>query len=306
MSIMCGPASRNQLTSSSANGYGTGGIGGIYQVTNTTTSDCVLDFTTQTGSWPAGLATNTLPAASGGFSATSTPGTHLGAGAIAGIVIAAVIMLILVGIILWLLVRRKHRREVIENAPMKANVAGAVDLGSEDEDNSYTNPAPAPMIEPFPDTGTLRRPAPPSDSQSPRDDVTELLPSGNSQVGGSRASVEHTAASNSGNSDTSGPGVADTLPPKAPITLRNVQPPRSPITPRRSGMLHVVNHDDSSALPTFPAEEPRRSLERPSQEGPMFRRHMDAGRVRDEVVDLPPLYTEVPRDAPVQSSDASR
>ena len=82
---------------------------------------------------------------------------------------------------------------------------------------------------------------------------------------------------------------------------------------RHQGQLRVVNHDDPSSIPTLPAfpagaseGSPRNSLGNQggrrgsglASEGPSaaFRRHADAGRVQQEVVDLPPLYTDVPRD----------
>jgi hypothetical protein len=43
---------------SSARGYGTGGVAGIYEVANSTRSDCILQEPQPTGSWPVGLATN--------------------------------------------------------------------------------------------------------------------------------------------------------------------------------------------------------------------------------------------------------
>jgi hypothetical protein len=64
--------------------------------------------------------------------------------------------------------------------------------------------------------------------------------------------------------------------------------------------MRVVNHDDPDELPAVPpgtAEPHRRSQVPQIDDSPRrttFRRHEDAGRV--DVVDLPPLYTDVPRD----------
>ncbi|WVQ78809.1 hypothetical protein IAT38_000900 [Cryptococcus sp. DSM 104549] len=78
-----------------------------------------------------------------------------------------------------------------------------------------------------------------------------------------------------------------------------------------SGM-RVVNHDNPENLPTLPPgatythpHQPvgRRRAQQQHDGQPTFRRHADAGRVEAEVVDLPPLYSEVPRDGPRHSGD---
>ncbi|KAK8861638.1 hypothetical protein IAR55_002461 [Kwoniella newhampshirensis] len=72
------------------------------------------------------------------------------------------------------------------------------------------------------------------------------------------------------------------------------------------GGMRVVNHDNPDSLPALPPGATHgpggpTGRRRPpqQQDGPTFRRHADAGRVQEEVVDLPPLYSEVPRDGPV-------
>ncbi|WVF65835.1 hypothetical protein IAT40_000572 [Kwoniella sp. CBS 6097] len=77
-------------------------------------------------------------------------------------------------------------------------------------------------------------------------------------------------------------------------------PPRAAVP--QSGM-RVVNHDSPDSLPALPpgathghGPTPRRRP--PTDNGPTFRRHADAGRYQEEIVDLPPLYSEVPRDNP--------
>lgn len=93
-----------------------------------------------------------------------------------------------------------------------------------------------------------------------------------------------------------------------------------PSTPRQSqhptgsaGALRVVNHGDNDRPELPPGagydDNPRHSFNaRRGSAGyahggsggdggaPGFRRHADAGRVQQDVVDLPPLYTDVPRD----------
>ena len=66
--------------------------------------------------------------------------------------------------------------------------------------------------------------------------------------------------------------------------------------------MRVINPDDPTSLPTLPPGS-RVDDRRSRAAGPTYRRHEDAGRVpvrrdREEIVDLPPLYTDVPRDGP--------
>ncbi|WVQ93460.1 hypothetical protein IAU59_000534 [Kwoniella sp. CBS 9459] len=99
-------------------------------------------------------------------------------------------------------------------------------------------------------------------------------------------------------------------------TLATLGPSYPPRAATGQGGMRVVNHDSPESLPALPPGAthtfshgqahphasgqlhggPRR---RPPQDnGPTFRRHADAGRYQEEIVDLPPLYSEVPRDNP--------
>ncbi|OCF31633.1 hypothetical protein I317_07867 [Kwoniella heveanensis CBS 569] len=74
-------------------------------------------------------------------------------------------------------------------------------------------------------------------------------------------------------------------------------PPRAAAAPQ--GGMRVVNHDSPESIPTLPPGATHGPRRRPPQDnGPTFRRHADAGRYQEEIVDLPPLYSEVPRDNP--------
>lgn len=75
-----------------------------------------------------------------------------------------------------------------------------------------------------------------------------------------------------------------------------------PVPTRRQGPFQIANpdHPDQipAALPPQPLDGPPTSRRTGAGESqPRFRRHQDAGRA-EEIVDLPPLYTEVPRDGP--------
>lgn len=84
--------------------------------------------------------------------------------------------------------------------------------------------------------------------------------------------------------------------------------------PPPAGGMRISNPDHDANIPTSPlgaaydhtASQERERRRRPEFAGPTFRRHEDAGRVpvtrpriqEEEIVDLPPLYTDVPRDGP--------
>ncbi|WVW80231.1 hypothetical protein I302_102209 [Kwoniella bestiolae CBS 10118] len=82
-------------------------------------------------------------------------------------------------------------------------------------------------------------------------------------------------------------------------------PPQHPVG--GTGGMRVTNPENPDQIPTLPpgathspghgrANPPRRRQDGHGQ--PTFRRHADAGRFEEEIVDLPPLYSEVPRDGP--------
>ncbi|WWC87952.1 uncharacterized protein L201_002852 [Kwoniella dendrophila CBS 6074] len=81
------------------------------------------------------------------------------------------------------------------------------------------------------------------------------------------------------------------------------------------GGMRIANPENPDQLPTLPPGAthsrgnvnssnnntgPRRRVA--ENAGPTFRRHADAGRFQEEIVDLPPLYSEVPRDGPIPDS----
>jgi hypothetical protein len=72
--------------------------------------------------------------------------------------------------------------------------------------------------------------------------------------------------------------------------------------------LRIINPADTSEFPAIPVNEPRVvSTNHDRERQRTFRRHEDAGRWRvpeqEEVVDLPPLYTDIRQDG---ASDAGR
>ncbi|GFZ49910.1 hypothetical protein JCM24511_07313 [Saitozyma sp. JCM 24511] len=81
---------RFTIVMNNKNGRGTGGVGGIYQVSNSSSLSCITATMETTGSWPVGIATNTLPPATI-LTASSNPYAPLSGGAMAGIVVGAVV-----------------------------------------------------------------------------------------------------------------------------------------------------------------------------------------------------------------------
>jgi hypothetical protein len=136
----------------------------------------------------------------------------------------------------------------------------------------------------------------------------------------------------------SGPGVAAALPtkssgpayvppsrPTAPSGPTTTEDNASKVTtsgstdihgslPPAAGGMRISNPDHDADILARPlgaaydhtAIQERERRRRPEFSGPTFRRHEDAGRVpvtrpriqEEEIVDLPPLYTDVPRDGP--------
>lgn len=321
---------------SSGKGYGLGGAGGIYQVAKGADASCVSQTSGQTGSWPAGLATNTLPVASAPASSSGSSG--LSGGAIAGVVIGVLAVLLIVALAAFWLLRRKRRRRTEWEDAQHAKATqmdlsegylpvaheghgGHSRLGSDagsapDSTEGYGSLRPmeeAPMVEPF-STGLLT----PSMS-NPRGSTSASSLSGESR-------------------EPDGPGSAGPLPSKSRVTPSQhpsgSRPSASHVsTDRGTGLTYppgaaALGHGEkgeSQAMPVVPAaaatsspahlrvanpdaggavggraggQAPGGRRDRRSHDGPTFRRHEDAGRLEQEVVDLPPLYTDVPQDGP--------
>ena len=261
---------------SSARGYGTGGVAGIYQVDNSTRTDCIIQEPQPTGVWPVGLATNTLASST---NPPEEPSSGPSGGAIAGIVIGVLAFLLLLGLLLFFLLRRKRRRQAAADKERRAVEGGyEVDLGSSHEeigggDDTTVNPFRADSYDLTPIEG---------EAADPADGGTTSSSAGLAGLGagaGEAASEESTRQ-------------AGPLPPKSTSLERDT--------------LRITNAN-SSELPTIPANGAvRASRTNPRDRQQTFRRHEDAGRWRvpeqEEVVDLPPLYTDIRRD----DSDAGR
>ena len=157
-------------------------------------------------------------------------------------------------------------------------------------------------------------------------------------IGSGGAAYAGLRTSNDSDRRDSGPGVAGPLPAKthrspdppsssgsrsrtahslkAELLGHPTEPvPPLPIQQAPAGSMRIVNHDDPYNIATLPPgaryddtpvreNRPRRNQggRRSIDTGPTYRRHEDAGRLPmtrgEEIVDLPPLYTDVPRDGP--------
>ncbi|RSH89934.1 hypothetical protein EHS25_001920 [Saitozyma podzolica] len=146
---------RFTIVMNSNKGRGTGGVGGIYEVSNSSSLSCITASVEATGSWPVGIATNTLPAANIPTS-SSTAHAPLSRGATAGIIVGAVAVLIIFALLLLFVLRRRRRRRSHGGA-IGGNGLSQLDLA----DVEYTEveiPGPVPMIEPYRDAEMFRPP----------------------------------------------------------------------------------------------------------------------------------------------------
>lgn len=301
---------------SSARGYGQGGVGGIYEVDNSTRTDCILQEPQPTGIWPVGLATNTLA------SSTNPPeedgsSSSITGGAIAGIVIGVLAFFALLALLLWFLIRRKRRRQAAEDKA-RVTVGGGydVDLG-EGYDEQPQSGGDEGTIDPF-----RSEDSPGSVSQTL--DGGTITSAGLARVhgfdplvgsGGGGGHSPVSPITRVGEDQISRSQEAGPLPPK----------PRTSTDHREN--LRITNPANPSSLPTIPpsfsptspsthagrngtgvgVREMRMRTSGDQLRQPTFRRHEDAGRWRgqeqEEVVDLPPLYTDINRD---EESEAGR
>lgn len=286
-----------------------------------------------------GLATNTISPATLAVTEPSNRNKGLSGGAIAGIVIGILAFLVIIGLALWFLLRRKRRRESatrikedqVDLADRLDGEAGSRRRNS--NDSSYAEPLH--RLDPF--TGGQ------TDSFEESRTATTTT-AGFAGLGAGMRLDDSRERFMIGDEDdrSAGPGVAGPLPLKAsssaePSSMPRPLPPvqtslqqgeqslkndlvshpslthptsstnHIPISPAppNAGPMRVINHDDPTLLPTLPpgARYGHEERSRNRGTGPTFRRHEDAGRVpvrrrEEEIVDLPPLYTDIPRDAP--------
>ena len=299
--------------------------------TTPTESACIKQSMAPTGQWPVGLATNTLSMATLPVTERASPHSKLSGGAIAGVVIGSIAGLAILAFALWFLLRRKRRRE----AASREIKGHDVDLADEPGMVRTRSVSASHVIEPYRaldpfDSGPTRSPHDSFHDLTSTDGATTT----SAGFAGLGAGLAGQRSRPSGEDmRPSGPGVAGPLPrkesssstPQSPLTATSSRPsshalkndllgpspssPISPVTPAGPplpGAMRVINHDDPAALPALPPGarlDERERRRREPMAGPTFRRHEDAGRVpvtrrEEEIVDLPPLYTDVPRDSP--------
>ncbi|OCF56493.1 hypothetical protein L486_05343 [Kwoniella mangroviensis CBS 10435] len=156
------------------------------------------------------------------------------------------------------------------------------------------NPSSPGIAGPLPSKSTVSTPTS-SDYTQP------ILPYSNSNSQLQNQNQNQNQNQRSGSDGTSSP---------KPSVSRQILPAFNdrPIQTGPPGGMRVTNPENPDQIPTLPpgamhapahsrANPPRRR-----QDGPTFRRHADAGRFEEEIVDLPPLYSEVPRDGPGSGS----
>lgn len=327
------------LRVSSAQQYGRGGIAKAYEVGSSNDSSCVEQTPQATGAWPSTITLDSIEAATLAVTQSSAPHKKgLAAGVIAGIVIGALACLVLLGLILWFLLRRKKRRQGNTKEHLADGSGEQIDLAEGQEEYGSQ-----PMMEPYTYSPITNHQAPAGhdlDNSEHSGSVPASSTAGFAGLGAGTDSSTFGPGSSGESSRPSEPGTAGPLPPKTGVRLSqqtsrprpevatsnlksdilsqtdsSPSEPRIPHTPNQiqnqhqnqnqsqnQGGLRVVNHDDPSSIPALPlsaTSDPTHTRRVRPDTGPTFRRHEDAGRV-EQVVDLPPLYTDVPRDGTPQ------
>lgn len=291
---------------SSARGYGRGGVAGIYEVDNSTRSDCILQEPQPTGVWPRGLATNTLASST---NPPDEPSSGLSGGAIAGIVVGVLAFFALLGVILFFLLRRKRRRQALEDKERRAVSGGGgyqVDLGPRYEESVRPGGTEG-TVDPFRadsyDLGDVDGAAAGGGGSPVRD---------GSPDGGTLSSTAGLAGLGAAMGTGTGTGTpAESSRQAGPLPQKRTSLERE--------TLRITNPANTSDIPTIPTgatlddSPPRDTRLRSNHDRERqrtFRRHEDAGRWRapenEEVVDLPPLYTDIQRDRDGASDGGQR
>ena len=281
-----------------AHGYGTGGVAQIYSVSNGSSADCVSQSVQPSGTWPVGLATNTL--APGTLKATEAgQGKGLSGGAIAGTVIGVLVAVGIIVATLFFFIRRyraRHRQLAMQQ--MKQQDVDLVD--DDDEPGEHV-----PMVEPF----NLSAPAvvPAQQDVAGRPSTHSTNSAGFAGLGaGEGGLTPDEEVDRSGENPTSQAGP---LPRKSTSSLEGL--PRASASSANNGM-RITNNESEEYPPlglSISSRDDRYDSRRRRDAGPTYRRHEDAGRILQhpasaEVVDLPPLYSDVPHEEETRSPAA--
>lgn len=190
--------------------------------------------------------------------------------------------MVLLGLILFFLLRRKRKRRALADKERRVDGGHEVDLGSRHEEQGGGDEG---TVDPFR-----------GDSYDIASANGELEVPPRDSTNSSSAGLAGLGAAIGESSRQAGP-----LPPKRPSPELDT--------------LRITNSANVSEIPTLPAgasldeTPPARDRVRASRDHNRqrtFRRHEDAGRWRvpeqEEIVDLPPLYTDIRRD----DSDSGR
>ena len=321
--------------SSNKKGYGHGGTAGVYEVSDGPSNDCIVSPVAPPASWPVAIGTNTLgsatlpitsAAATASSSASPRPesdSSGLSAGGIAGLAIGVIAGVALIALLLFFLWRRRRRQR--ESLPTERTDAFDVDPDSHAMIEPYR-----PLSYPAPGSGLLAE----QQETSQRDSMGTFTSAGFAGLGApsprphgySDGEVSPSARPlPTKNQSPSAPPLSIPSPPslkaaEASGSFNSTSSANSRAnlidhSPQHRGGLQITNHDaaDEAVLPALPpgavhgngsGEGRRRSRQTQANSGG-FRRHADAGRLdggenapveRGEIIDLPPMYQEVPRE----------
>ncbi|ORY20574.1 hypothetical protein BCR39DRAFT_83261 [Naematelia encephala] len=270
-------------------GRGRGGVANVYEVQNaSSTTNCASQTrNTDAISWPSSLTAQTLPAATV-FIDTGNESNSIGSGAVAGIAVGSALGVALAGLAIFYVFRK--RKQSNEDLGQKVNRGGRVDMLDVEKDQDDT-----PRVDPFMYQGI---PLVPTDHDHDHDrqlDSTansdETPSSSTPFLSASAADLKAQTIELSSRHSTATPsarGYTDLL---IPGSSSSGGPSSSPLSPSSKGVL-----------------SPSRGTE---EQEPAFVRHTDGGSVHEVegiepsggVVDLPPMYSDVPSRSKNEGGD---
>jgi hypothetical protein len=306
---------------------GRGGVGQIYEVSSGSNVNCVSQQSMNRSVWPAGLQVNPVSPTSTAWNSTDTPTPQpdpspspkgLSAGAIAGIAVGAAAVTVAITALILLYIRRKRRQDRGAHQENVDLVGGSGGGGGHVE----------PKVVPFRftrsrgPTSTMGNTPTRTRSGYEAGEMVQTDPNFGEQ-GVDTPGPGPQDSSTVTQSEAGNQGSYDTPLPNRAAPLRGLSDSSSsenvPTSPDASSMAHgyytspsvssgVSSSDTKVGYPrgftsttrSTSSQHPLPPIPLGSQDPTEFRRHTDAGEIPDQgghhgrVVDLPPLYNDVP------------
>lgn len=291
---------RPVLVRSNRLNWGAGGVGGVYQVTNGNNPGCATQTrnTSALYTLPPGLGIETLPPlqAIPSASPSSTSGTALAPGAIAGIAVGGAVLCLALGTGLYLVCRKKrpHRDgpqplDLSDDIDIDADAGNSVERSPIDPFMSQlsSDPSFAHQTDHRPVRSQYSNPLPSSSEYSDTGESTQSPPSQDSRTEKKRIQAAFTAAAGANSR-----------------TTRTNSYTTSPLSSPGPGATRYISHSSGRrSSTTFSETGLDVGLDADMrQEADRVHRHLDGGLLETSPesrgeVELPPLYTDIPRDA---------